>query len=198
MWLINIFFSPCLSPGEWWKYAVSHHLDEIQKRNQRLTWTFIMQRSRDIVLYARAYRQFLSGSELLGMQMKVWGIQQNEPFVACSYRMHEHFFFIKYWFFNISVFRSNQPLAISGAPSTGWATFVLNLVEFSWNIRDKSAQFWVSINSEINNSWCSLQSDWEIDVSAPIWRTISSRVWWNPIKKLFFRFKNINSTVFLH
>ncbi|KAG1679362.1 Vacuolar protein sorting-associated protein 13D [Nymphon striatum] len=58
------------NPREWWKYAILHHLDNIKKRNQSQTLTFIMQRSRDVVLYARSYRQYLAGNEPLNAQMK--------------------------------------------------------------------------------------------------------------------------------
>ena len=57
-------------PKIWWHFAVNANLEEYRQRRQHFNWHFILQRSRDIVAYHRAYLHYLLYPELFSKDMR--------------------------------------------------------------------------------------------------------------------------------
>lgn len=57
-------------PKTWWHFAINANLEEYRQRRQRFNWLFILQRSKDIVSYHRAYLHYLVYPELFTKEMR--------------------------------------------------------------------------------------------------------------------------------
>ncbi|GFW33199.1 vacuolar protein sorting-associated protein 13D [Trichonephila clavipes] len=49
---------------KWWTYAIAVHLEPLQKQNKACTWSFVLERARDITSYSKVYQEYLSKPDL--------------------------------------------------------------------------------------------------------------------------------------
>ncbi|GIY47642.1 vacuolar protein sorting-associated protein 13D [Caerostris extrusa] len=49
---------------KWWVYAISAHVEPLKKQNKAYTWTFALERARDVTNYSRVYQEYLNKSDL--------------------------------------------------------------------------------------------------------------------------------------
>ena len=45
--------------GAWWQYAISCHMERIRERNEKNTWSTVVRKARENVVYVRAFRSHL-------------------------------------------------------------------------------------------------------------------------------------------
>ncbi|XP_076466689.1 LOW QUALITY PROTEIN: intermembrane lipid transfer protein VPS13D-like [Babylonia areolata] len=54
--------------GEWWRFAILSHVSQVQERNRRQTWGFLIGRIHQVVVYSRLYADHLMGGALTSQQ----------------------------------------------------------------------------------------------------------------------------------
>ncbi|KAL8611446.1 hypothetical protein ACOMHN_014501 [Nucella lapillus] len=54
--------------SEWWRFAILSHVSEIHERNRRRTWSFVVGRVHQAVVYSRLYADHLMGQTLTSQQ----------------------------------------------------------------------------------------------------------------------------------